>query len=49
MRRQKIVDSWPGDLNDDAAKEDWDWSPDYDAMRAFEAYLVPNISERYQK
>jgi nucleoside-diphosphate-sugar epimerase len=49
IRRQKIVDSWPGDLNDDAAKEDWDWSPDYDAKRAFDAYLVPNISERYQK
>lgn len=49
IRRQKIVDSWPGDLNDDAAKEDWDWSPNYDAVRAFEAYLVPNIYERYQK
>lgn len=49
IRRQKIVDSWPGDLNDDAAKEDWDWSPDYDAIRAFEEYLVPNISGRYQK
>lgn len=49
IRRQKIVDSWPGDLNDDAAKEDWDWSPEYDAIRAFEEYLVPNISGRYQK
>jgi nucleoside-diphosphate-sugar epimerase len=46
-RRQKIVDSWPGDLDDQAAKDDWDWSPDYDQVRAFEEYLVPNISKRY--
>ncbi len=47
-RRQKIIDSWPGDLNDNAAKADWNWSPEYDLTRAFEEYLIPNISKRYQ-
>ncbi len=32
--RQKIADSWPRRLNDEAAREDWNWSPrwDLDAM-----------------
>ena len=28
--RQAIADSWPNQLDDSAAKEDWGWSPDYD-------------------
>ena len=28
--RQKIADSWPNSLDDSAAREDWEWSPDYD-------------------
>jgi len=27
--RQAIADSWPNRLDDHAAREDWDWSPDY--------------------
>jgi nucleoside-diphosphate-sugar epimerase len=27
--RQTIADSWPNQLDDRAAREDWDWSPDY--------------------
>ncbi len=48
FRRQGIVDSWPAGLNDHAARRDWDWQPAYDADRAFEEYLVPNIIKRYQ-
>jgi nucleoside-diphosphate-sugar epimerase len=48
IKRQQIVDSWPADLDDSAARRDWQWSPDYDVQRAFEAYLVPNIRERYE-
>ncbi len=47
-RRQGIVDSWPADLNDKAARRDWNWNPDYDINRAFDEYLVPNITERYR-
>lgn len=46
-KRQRIVDSWPADLNDNAARQDWGWEPDYPAGRAFREYLIPNIRERY--
>jgi threonine 3-dehydrogenase len=49
LSRQAIVDSWPADLNDSAARKDWHWQPDYDADRAFEKYLVPTITKRYLK
>ncbi len=46
-KRQRIVDSWPIDMNDDAARRDWGWQPEYDADRTFDEYLVPNIRQRY--
>ena len=46
--RQAIVDSWPGDIDDSAARQDWGWQPDYDVDRAFDEYLIPNIGRRYQ-
>jgi nucleoside-diphosphate-sugar epimerase len=48
LRRQKIVDSWPADLDLSRAEKDWNWKPDYDQERSFQEYLVPNISKRYQ-
>ncbi len=45
--RQAIVDSWPGDIDDSAARKDWGWKPDYDQKRAFEEYLIPAIQARY--
>jgi threonine 3-dehydrogenase len=47
VKRQAIVDSWPADLDDSAARRDWNWQPDYSQDRAFEEYLVPNIRKRY--
>lgn len=47
LRRQGIVDSWPADMDDSAAREDWGWSPAYDLRHAFDNYLVPNIRQRY--
>lgn len=49
FKRQGIVDSWPADVDDSAARQDWDWSPEYRADRAFSEYLIPNISKRYEK
>lgn len=46
--RQTIVDSWPADIDDTAARQDWGWKPDYDQARAFSDYLVPSIKQRYQ-
>lgn len=47
-KRQGIVDSWPEDIDDSAARKDWGWSPDYDQDRAFNEYLIPAIRARYQ-
>jgi len=47
MRRQAIVDSWPADVDDAAARADWDWAPRYDLYTAFDSYLVPAVRERY--
>ena len=48
-KRQRIVDSWPGDLDDHDARRDWGWQPDYDVERSFNDYLIPNIVRRYEK
>jgi nucleoside-diphosphate-sugar epimerase len=45
--RSKIVDSWPEDIDDTFARQDWGFSPAYDFARAFDEYLVPNIRKRY--
>ena len=47
--RQKIVDTWPEEVDDSAARRDWDWQPDYGCDRAFNEYLIPAIRGRYQK
>jgi threonine 3-dehydrogenase len=47
LKREAIVDSWPADLDDSAARMDWGWSPDFDADRAFDEYLIPNVRRRY--
>lgn len=46
--RARIVDSWPEDVDDSAARKDWSWSPEYGIDRAFDEYLVPAIRARYR-
>ena len=46
-KRQRILDSWPADVDDTAARNDWGWSPEYDAERSFQEYLIPTIARRY--
>jgi nucleoside-diphosphate-sugar epimerase len=48
-KRQGIVDSWPADVDDAAAREDWGFAPKYDFDRAFQEYLIPTIRERYSR
>ncbi|HVN48258.1 MAG TPA: NAD-dependent epimerase/dehydratase family protein [Bacteroidota bacterium] len=47
-KRQAIIDSWPADVNDDAARNDWNWTPAYDLEHAFSEYLLPAVRKRYQ-
>jgi nucleoside-diphosphate-sugar epimerase len=42
-KRQNIIDSWPEDVDDTAARNDWGFAPSYDFDRAFHEYLIPNI------
>ena len=48
LKRQRIVDSWPADLNDNDARRDWGWKPEYNVERSFDEYLIPNIRKQYQ-
>ena len=48
VKRQGIVDSWPADVDDSAARRDWGYAPRYDFARAFDEYLIPTIGERYR-
>jgi threonine 3-dehydrogenase len=49
VKRQGIVDSWPADVDDTAARRDWGFAPKYDFQRAFRDYLIPTIGSRYGK
>ncbi len=42
-RRQAIIDSWPEDVDDGAARRDWGFAPSYDFERCFHEYLIPTI------
>lgn len=45
--RQAIIDSWPADVDDQAARDDWGFAPEHDLQSAFRDYLVPRIKARY--
>jgi nucleoside-diphosphate-sugar epimerase len=47
-KRQGIVDSWPADVDDSAARRDWGFCPAYDFDRAFADYLIPTVQHRYR-
>jgi nucleoside-diphosphate-sugar epimerase len=49
VKRQSIVDSWPADVDDTAARADWGFSPRYDFEHAFQDYLIPTIRQRYHR
>ena len=46
-KRQNMVDSWPSDTNDTAAREDWGWKPKYNLEEALLDYLVPDVRKLY--
>jgi len=48
-RRQGIVDSWPEDVDDSRARQDWGWNPAYDVDHFFDDYFLPEIRKRYGK
>lgn len=46
--RQAILDTWPEDVDDTPARNDWQWEPEYDIHRSFDEYLIPAIKARYE-
>ena len=46
--RQEIVDSWPENVDDSAARRDFGHAPSHDFERAFSEYLLPGIRDRYR-
>ncbi|MCX7894591.1 MAG: NAD-dependent epimerase/dehydratase family protein [Thermoanaerobaculum sp.] len=48
-KRQAIVDSWPADVEDAAARSQWGFAPQFDLASAFGNYLIPTIRARYRK
>jgi nucleoside-diphosphate-sugar epimerase len=42
-RRQRIVDSWPAELDDCAARRDWGLAPRLDFARTLSDYVLPAI------
>ncbi len=46
-QRQAIVDSWPADINDQAARSDWRWLPSHGVNEACQEYLLKNVIQRY--
>ncbi len=49
LKRQRIVDSWPADVDDRTARRDWGFAPRFAEAPAFSEYLVPTIRERYRR
>ena len=47
-KRQAIVDSWPAEIDDSAARADWGFAPTYDLARVFDQYLIPALQQRYE-
>lgn len=47
--RQRIVDSWPSDVDDSAAREDWGYAPAWPLARAWSEYLVPGVIRSAQQ
>lgn len=43
--RQAIADSWPNAMDDSCAREEWDWSPDYD-LDTMTADMLAQLRQR---
>ena len=46
--RQKIADSWPSSIDDQDARKDWGWKPDY-GLSFMVKDMIEKISEKLKK
>ena len=47
-RRQAIVNSWPADVDDTAARTDWGFAPVFRFARAFSDHLIPMVRQTHR-
>ena len=43
--RQAIADSWPNNMNDAVAREEWGWKPDYD-LKLMTKDMIENLLKK---
>ena len=46
--RQAIADSWPDSLDDQAARDEWDWHPKYD-LQTMTRDMLEKLGPRLQR
>tara|TARA_B100002052_G_C15839139_1_gene579302 strand:+ start:19 stop:1020 length:1002 start_codon:yes stop_codon:yes gene_type:complete len=46
--RQKMVSSWPSDVDRSKSFSDWLWSPKYNLEKSFSDYFVPHLEKIYK-
>ncbi len=46
--RQKIADSWPASIDDNSAREDWNWENDFD-LETMTTEMIQNLSAHIYK
>ncbi len=46
--RQAIADSWPRTIDDSAAREEWEWEPEYD-LAAMVADMLEKLGKKYKE
>jgi nucleoside-diphosphate-sugar epimerase len=46
-KRQEMVDGWPMDTDDLAAKKEWNWHPYHDLDKGLGEYLIPDLKQMY--
>ena len=44
-KRQEIINSWPNFIDDNQAKKDWGWKPEFNLNSAFKNYIYPNFKK----
>ena len=47
-KRQKMVDGWPMDTDDSAAKKEWNWQSFHNLDNVLGEYLIPDLKEIYK-
>ena len=47
-KRQKMVDGWPVDTDDSAARNEWNWQPKHTLDKGLNEYLIPDLKQMYQ-